>query len=437
MHLQNQDAHGGQVQTAGLGGVFILRSRGAVRAPTVVNIFAARSAVRFLLMRDDFRGHAVIPGFPRISTQIVQHMTSVVPGVNVSMAGRPFWCVRRCGQIGDSFQEGRVIICPAEELSTQQPLGGHGGRDTTGGIGRHVFVAGAVSAVLSFVEIKDRASGGFEIRSVVRAELRAQVVGFLREVYYDEGDRVSPGMLVVRLEVPNLDSRITQKRAEVQEIEAKLRLLDAGPRPEEVLEQRHRVHRAREWRDLARRELAQARLVLKEELERLDGLIAQCEAELEFAQDTLQRTEKLLAKNAFTENDYLDAKKKFRVCRSKCRQAQAEKRARQAVGTLEAEVELARRENEQAEAVSTLTLLEAGTRPEEIEAAQAHLARLQEELRYSEGLQEKLLIHSPTSGLVVTPRVKEKVGQYFEEGDLICEIEAPAVLEAQIILSEQ
>ena len=300
-----------------------------------------------------------------------------------------------------------------------------------------VLALGAMSAVLSFVEIKDRASGDFEVRSVARAELRAQVAGFLREAYYDEGDRVSPGMLVVRLEIPNLDSRITQKRAEVQEIEAKLRLLDAGPRPEEVLEQRHRVQRAREWRDLARRELAQARLVLKEELERLDGLIAQCEAELEYAQAALQRAEKLLAKNASTESDYLDAKKKFRVCRSKCRQAQADKRARQAVGTLEAEVELARRENEQAEAFSTLTLLEAGTRPEEIEAAQAHLARLQEELRYSEGLQEKLLIHSPTSGLVVTPRVKEKVGQYFEEGDLICEIAEPAVLEAEILLSEQ
>ena len=56
---------------------------------------------------------------------------------------------------------------------------------------------------------------------------------------------------------------------------------------------------------------------------------------------------------------------------------------------------------------------------------------------FLEGLREKLLVHTPSSGLVVTPYVKEKVGQYFNQGDLICEVEEPSVLEVEISLAEQ
>ena len=87
------------------------------------------------------------------------------------------------------------------------------------------------------------------------------MAGFLREVYCDEGDRVSPGAPVARLEVPDLASRLAQKRAEVREAQARLRLLEVGPRPEEVVEQRRRVERARAWHDLARQDLTRLRRV--------------------------------------------------------------------------------------------------------------------------------------------------------------------------------
>jgi multidrug resistance efflux pump len=46
-------------------------------------------------------------------------------------------------------------------------------------------------------------------------------------------------------------------------------------------------------------------------------------------------------------------------------------------------------------------------------------------------------VTSPVGGLVATPRLKEKVGQYLREGDLICEVEAPDVLGAEIAVAEQ
>ena len=36
-----------------------------------------------------------------------------------------------------------------------------------------------------------------------------------------------------------------------------------------------------------------------------------------------------------------------------------------------------------------------------------------------------------------SPRLKEKVGQYLQHGDLICLVEEPTSLQAEIVLSEQ
>jgi multidrug efflux pump subunit AcrA (membrane-fusion protein) len=52
-------------------------------------------------------------------------------------------------------------------------------------------------------------------------------------------------------------------------------------------------------------------------------------------------------------------------------------------------------------------------------------------------MREKLPVASPAGGVVTTARLKEKVGQYVKEGDLIGVVEEPAVLEAEITLAEQ
>jgi putative peptide zinc metalloprotease protein len=52
---------------------------------------------------------------------------------------------------------------------------------------------------LCHIEAEDRPGGSFEVRAAVRAEIRAPVSGFLREVRFDEGERVSAGATIVRL----------------------------------------------------------------------------------------------------------------------------------------------------------------------------------------------------------------------------------------------
>jgi putative peptide zinc metalloprotease protein len=151
----------------------------------------------------------------------------------------------------------------------------------------------------------------------------------------------------------------------------------------------------------------------------------------------LEQAETLLARGALSQDEYQALRKKKHVFEAQEEQARAEKRAREALGSQVAEAELARRQKELAEAQATLTLLEAGQRPEAIDAERARLTRLQEERRYLQDLQAKLPLCSPVGGVIATPRLKEKIGQYVREGDLIGVVEEPARLEVEISLAEQ
>ncbi len=306
-----------------------------------------------------------------------------------------------------------------------------------------LVAGGIVMIALCLIEIEDWASGPFRVRAAKRAEVRSPIAGFLQAVCCAEGDHILAGEQIARLEVPDLASRQAQKRAEVAEAQSRLKLLEIGPRPDEVAEQRLRVQRMKTWRDLATKDLEQARQALHEELARLDQQITQYRAELRSSQQHFQRAKVLRGSGALPEEQYQEAEVEHEVAQSRVAQAELQKRHRQALGTreaiagLDAEAELARREKDLADAQATLNLLEAGSRTEEIEAERSRLARLQEEAEYLTQLSTKLPITSPVSGLVVTPRLPDKVGQYVREGDLICQVEQPGDLEVEIALAEQ
>jgi multidrug resistance efflux pump len=296
---------------------------------------------------------------------------------------------------------------------------------------------GGLAAVLGGMEIEDQVGGSFRLRPARRAELRAPVAGFLKTVDCDEGERVSPGAPVARLEVPGLESRLVQQQAELVEARARLRLLEIGPRPEDVAEQRRRVERAQQWRDLARRDLSRNQLAFESDLDQFEKQIAARNAEMDVARDAYRRSKALVSRGAVPQEQIFQDEGNYRVSQAHLAEAQAARRALEAKGTLEAEAEVARREKELAEAGAVLRLLEAGSRPEEVEAQRARLASLQEALKHLEEERRKQDVFSPMPGLVITPRVKEKVGQYLHEGDLICVVEARAGLEMEIALAEQ
>ncbi len=254
-----------------------------------------------------------------------------------------------------------------------------------------LFILAAVPLVLWLIPMEERASGSFRLRSAVRVELRAPAAGFLRAVYADEGERVTLSDPVALIEAAAGSDRAPVKEAEIQESQARLRLLEVGPR-QEVAEQQQRVSRARAWRDLAEADLTSSRQVLQAELDILSQQI------------TEQHVAAVAARSAHQRNPREESRLKLLVCESREEQLLAQKPHRQAAGTRPAETELARRQKELADAESALRLLEVGTRPEETAAERARLARLKADSAGQGNLKGKVEVFSPIAGAITTPQ---------------------------------
>jgi len=298
------------------------------------------------------------------------------------------------------------------------------------------LLAGLV-AVLVFVKADDYAGGSFTVRATVREEVRSPVAGFVRAVSVAEADHVAEGDVVARLEVPDLQTRLDQRRAEVRQEKAQLALLRSGARPEEVAEQRGRVERAVRWRARAEADLARDKETLAEELTVLDERIAEAEAVGAAKERDYTGLCTLCGENVASQHDLEQAELARRVARAQLAAARSARRVREAKGTIAAEEELARRGKELAEERAALALLEAGARPEEITAQQARVDCLEAKIRHLEAIQGELEVRSTVAGVVVTPQLRRMCGHYVHEGDLICVIEERATQEIAIALKEE
>lgn len=294
-----------------------------------------------------------------------------------------------------------------------------------------------VFSIIFMIPISDRAGGSFYVRPLVHSEIRATVAGFLREVTADEGESIQSGAIVARLEVPELTSQISRQKLEIAESEAHLRELVCGPRPEAVGEQEQKIERAKMWRDLAESDLRRAKASFESELEVLGYRISEAEAQLEYRTTILSQAQQLYEKGGLAGQQLLSYKRQVVEAQAVLQQIKSERQAREASGVWQYEAELARREKGLADEMSDLKLMQAGTRPEEIEAEQAHLRRLKEELKHFLKLEQDQVVVCPVAGVVTTPRVKEKIGQFLQLGDLICTVEDLRQMEAEIAVSEQ
>jgi multidrug resistance efflux pump len=77
---------------------------------------------------------------------------------------------------------------------------------------------------------------------------------------------------------------------------------------------------------------------------------------------------------------------------------------------------------ELAQAQSELRILLAGSREESIRAAQSQVSKLEEKLAILGRQMELLSIRSPIDGIVATPYLTNRIGDFLDKGDEFCEI---------------
>jgi len=223
-----------------------------------------------------------------------------------------------------------------------------------------------------------RVSGPSCAPPIQNSDVRLEVGGTVEEICVDEGDQVRAGDPIARLSDRETRNELRRTEAEIAQMQAQLRKLEAGPRREEIELAQIAVTRA----------VNRARLMRKN----LDR------------DDELARNQ-LLAQKEFeaTQHAVVDST------------------------------------NEVAEARTRLELLRAGSRPEEVEATKAGLARLESQRLYLEEQLRFARVTSPAAGIVATPsrELKEMVGKLVQEGDLIAKVDDLRTVEVESPVSEK
>ncbi len=195
-----------------------------------------------------------------------------------------------------------------------------------------------------------RATGYVEATEV---RVAGEVGGRLVEVKVAEGDRVSAGDLVARLDTADTELALRRAGADREQAQAQLSLVRAGARPEDVRQAAAQVQSAQ-------------------------ADVKAAQAELDAAAADLERFEKLLRANAGSVKQRDDARTRRDVAQSRVRAAQERAQA----------------------GADALARLRAGARPQEFDAAAARVAAVDAQIASLQKTAGDAILKSPVSGIV-------------------------------------
>lgn len=201
------------------------------------------------------------------------------------------------------------------------------------------------------LQVRITASG--TVQPIQTVNLSPKNPGILAELFVQQGDRVTKGQLIARMENNDTEAQLMQARARVARAEAKLEAARTGNRAEEIAQAEARVRQAE-----ARVNEAQARLAL--------------------AEQRVERNRSLADQGAISRDQLDEILSEADTSRATVQQLQA---------TLQ-------------EAQRNLEYWQSGSRPEDIAAAEADLAEARGNLRAVEVQKQDTYLYAPFSGIV-------------------------------------
>jgi HlyD family secretion protein len=224
-----------------------------------------------------------------------------------------------------------------------------------------IFVAASLAAAAACNQRapadRVRVSGQVEATDV---QVASQVAGRILELGVAEGDRVEAGAVIARLDTADAELALARARAERDQAEAQLRLLQAGSRIEDVRQ-------------------AEAQVAASE------AEASAAAADLAAAETDVERFEQLLASNSGSRKQRDDAVARRNIARERAQAARDRVRA----------------------AREGLLRVRAGARPEEIAAARARVAAAAAQVSVWEKAIADATVTSPVAG-VVTQKIADQ-----------------------------
>jgi putative peptide zinc metalloprotease protein len=295
----------------------------------------------------------------------------------------------------------------------------------------------AVLSVLFLGRMELKVSGEFTVLPIRNADIRAEVDGIVEEVNVDEGDLISEGDLIARLSDRDYRAELRKMAAEIAEKQARLRMLQAGPRREEIALARKEVETAQTRHEQAWNRYTEARRMHAERLAKAMTVIEKAEERLKYALGYLSLYQPLFAEKIVSGKQLREAEEQVAVRAKELAEAQGEWKVMVVADLAELRQAVALAERQQKEAKGKLDILLAGSRREEIEATEAEIARSEAQHRYLEEQLQRVRVVSPLSGVITTPKLKERIGQHVKKGDLIAQVHALKTVRAEIALPEK
>jgi putative peptide zinc metalloprotease protein len=243
---------------------------------------------------------------------------------------------------------------------------------------KYLRLTAAAIVLLLIVWTELKITGDFRILPSHNADVRTEVEGVVERVHVREGQLVHQGDQIATLLNRDLRAELQKVIAEIAEKEAKLKMLRVGPREEEI-------------------SVAKAQ-------------VASAVARVTYPQRVLGMNETAYARKLISLKEV--------------------EQSRGEVGV---------RKNELQEAERKLHVLLAGSRPEEIAAAEFEINRLETQQHYIEERIRLLSVLSPINGILTTPawQLKQMVGMYVQRGELIADVHELKTITAEILIPER
>jgi HlyD family secretion protein len=239
------------------------------------------------------------------------------------------------------------------------------------------------------VTLKITASG--EVVPVQSVNISPKNPGVLAELLVEQGDRVQQGQVIARMDVGDLQAQILQARANLAQAQAQLDQALAGNRPQEITQARARLSQAEA-------QLAQARAGNRsQEIGQARSQVESAKAQVSLTQSRVNRYRELAQQGAISQDQLDQYVSEDR--RAKAALEEAQKR----LSLLESgsrNEEISVREAAVTEARAALVLLENGTRPEEIAQRRAAVKAAQAQVAAAEVKLKDTVIRAPFSGIV-------------------------------------
>ena len=215
--------------------------------------------------------------------------------------------------------------------------------------------------------------------------------GVLAQLYVEQGDRVEEGQVLARMDVGDIRAQILQQRANLAQVQAQLDQARAGSRPQEIQQAQARLAQAEA-------QLSQARAGNRDqEIAQAQAQVNSAQAQVNLTQSRVKRYQELTQQGA-TSQDQLE---QFisEDQRAKASLEEAQKRlSLLEVGSRNEEITA--REAAVTEARAALVLLQKGSRPEEIAQRQAAVKAAEAQIQAAEVRLQDTVIRAPLSGIV-------------------------------------